>query len=135
VVGGVLVIPTFEESGTKQAAVANEGEQEIADGDSIEEVAFNGKVDEAEIADVDGGDASRRKSTRHLIERAVQRLIRAGGRKTEGDAPHLLEAISVVVYDPSNGELDANLPAAGSGLRWGEFIDSLVAAYKGRFED
>jgi hypothetical protein len=49
VVGGVLVVPTSEES------------------------------------------AGGRKSTKHLISRAVNRLVRAGGRRTEGDAPHLLE--------------------------------------------
>src|SRR5215470_12236852 len=58
VVGGVLVVPTSEET------------------------------------------ANGRKSTKHLISRAVNRLVRAGGRRTEGDAPHLLEGIAVVVYDP-----------------------------------
>ena len=37
------------------------------------------------------------KSTTHLIERAVGRFTRAGGRQTEGDAPHLLEGIAVCV--------------------------------------
>ncbi len=60
--------------------------------------------------------------------------MRAGGRKTEGDAPHLLEGISVVVYDPDTGVLHPDLPVAGSGLRWEEFVDSLVTAYQSRFE-
>jgi hypothetical protein len=74
------------------------------------------------------------RSTRHLIERAVQRLVRAGGRLNEGGAPHLLEAISVIAYDPNTGKVDPLLPAVGSGLRWEEFISQLITAYKGRFE-
>lgn len=79
-------------------------------------------------------EAGRRRSTVHLIERAVTRLIRAGGRRTEGDAAHLLEGIAVVVYDPDSGRLDPDRPPPGSGLRWEEFIGALVAAYDARFE-
>ena len=75
-----------------------------------------------------------RKSTVHLIERAVSRLVRAGGRKTEGDAAHLLEGIAVVVYDPDTAALHATLPSSGSGLRWDEFIEALALAYESRFE-
>jgi hypothetical protein len=78
--------------------------------------------------------ATGRKSTIHLIERAVSRLVRAGGRKTEGDAAHLLEGIAVVVYDPDTGTLHATLPAPGCGLRWDEFIETLAVAYESRFE-
>ncbi len=73
------------------------------------------------------------KSTRHLIVRAVNRLVRAGGRRTEGDAPHLLEGIAVVVYDPQTGQLDPELPSIGTGLRWPEFVDALANAYNTRF--
>jgi hypothetical protein len=75
-----------------------------------------------------------RKSTEHLIKRAVTRLIRAGGRRTEGDAAHLLEAIAVIVYDPDSGTLHPSLPPLKSGLRWDEFINTLVNAYESRFE-
>jgi len=75
-----------------------------------------------------------RRSTLHLIERAVSRLVRAGGRKTEGDAPHLLEAIAVLVYDPDTATLSDGVPPVGSGLRWDEFVDSIASAYRGRFE-
>jgi hypothetical protein len=75
-----------------------------------------------------------RKPTTHLIQRAVSRLVRAGGRKTEGDAAHLLEGIAVVVYDPDTAQLHPTLPAPGSGLRWEEFIEMLAAAYESRFE-
>lgn len=81
-----------------------------------------------------GTGACARRSTRHLFERAVQRLIRAGGRKTEAEAAHLLEGIAVIAYDPSTGASEPDLPAPGSGLRWEEFIDAMAKAYEARFE-
>lgn len=63
------------------------------------------------------------KSTEHLVSRAVGRFMRAGGRLTEGDASHLLEAIAVVAFDRVTGAIDANLPPPGCGLRWTEFVD------------
>lgn len=92
VVGGVLVIPTYEVTATGS-----------------------------------------RKPTTHLIERTVNRLVRTGRRRNEFDAPHLLEGIAVVVYDPETGELDARTPPKGSGLRWEEFTQTLVEAYDTRF--
>jgi hypothetical protein len=77
---------------------------------------------------------SRRKSTTSLIQRAVSRLVRSGGRKTEADAAHLLEGIAVVVYEPDTAQLHPTLPAPGSGLRWEEFIETLALAYESRFE-
>jgi hypothetical protein len=91
VVGGVLVIPTYEVS------------------------------------------AGKRKETTHLIQRAVDRLSRAGGRETEGDAPHLLEGVGVVVYDPDRAILDPVTPPPGSRLRWDEFIEDLARTYRARF--
>jgi len=124
VVGGVLVIPTYEEVGTKQAK-----EAEVAEAD------IDTTVVEPEIAVPDRVGGVRRKDTRHIINRAVARLVRAGGRKTEGDAPHLLEGISVIVYDPETGVLDRAIPPVGSGLRWDEFVAALVESYEARFED
>jgi hypothetical protein len=92
VVGGVLVIPTWEWDGAKQ------------------------------------------KSTKHLIDRAIKRLERAGGRKTEGDAPHLLEGIGLVTYDPSTATQDPTLPSPTSPLSWPLFVDGLANAYLARFE-
>ena len=125
VVGGVLVVPTYEESGTQEASEAAKEEELADEGGTIE------PQDHVVLTLSPAGT----KSTRHLIARAVQRLIRAGGRETEGDAAHLLEAICVVVYDPTTSEVDPALPAIGSGLRWNEFVDALAAAYNGRFEE
>jgi hypothetical protein len=80
-------------------------------------------------------DAATGGSTTHLIDRAVLRLVRAGGRMSEGDAPHLLEGVCVLVYDPATATLDTAVPPIGSRLRWDEFIEDLVQAYQSRFVD
>jgi hypothetical protein len=131
VLGGILAIPTWEEVGSKAAKKAEKAEE------AIEEQDVENLVGEIEGSDEESSDSTNptRRSTVHLIERAVTRLIRAGGRKTEGDAAHLLEGISVVVYDPDNGLLHESLPPVGSGLRWDEFLSTLAEAYAGRFED
>jgi hypothetical protein len=54
-----------------------------------------------------------RKSTVHLIERAIERLIRAGGRRSEAEADHLLEGIAVVVYDPDTATIHPDIPSPG----------------------
>jgi hypothetical protein len=120
VVGGVLVIPVWEETGT---ADANEAE--------TAEATESAATDDATPTSASGPG---RKSTVHLIERAIERLVRAGGRKSEAEAAHLLEGIAVVVYDPDTALLSPDLPKAGQGLRWEEFIAALAGAYRARFE-
>jgi hypothetical protein len=73
------------------------------------------------------------KSTIHLLERAVSRFVRAGGRETEGGAAHLLEGIGVVVFDHEDGSIDPGLPPLGTGLRWPEFIERMASNYDARF--
>ena len=73
------------------------------------------------------------KSTTHIVERAVGRFIRAGGRSTEGDATHLLEGIAVVAFDRETGYIESDLPPVGCGLRWEEFIEKIAEAYETRF--
>ena len=92
VVGGVLVIPTYE--------ITNKGSK---------------------------------KSTVPLIERTIGRLTRAGRRRNESDAAHLLEGIGVIIYNPDTGEVEEGLPASASGLRWEQFVAQLVEAYDTRF--
>jgi hypothetical protein len=131
VVGGVLVIPTYEETGTKAAKEAEK-----------EEIAAEEDVDPSEVSDAEApaptpaaAPVVSRKTTIHLVERAVERLIRAGGRKSEAESAHLLEAIAVVVYDPDTATVHSDIPKIGSGLRWDEFITAMVVAYRARFED
>ena len=74
------------------------------------------------------------KSTMHLITRAVSRFERAGGRRTEGDAAHLLEGVAVVAFDRETGKIEPDLPLVGSGLRWQEFIRTMADTYQARFD-
>lgn len=137
VLGGILVVPTWEEVGSKAAAKAEQVE-EVVEEEGPENVAAELAAGEDELPlarTVSAAGATTKRSTVHLIEKAVTRLVRAGGRKTEGDAAHLLEGIAVVVYDPDQGVLHKDLPKPNSGLRWDEFIDALATAYRGRFED
>jgi hypothetical protein len=134
VVGGVLVIPTYEETGTKAARKAEEVEEVVAKGAEPEEVAEAAESGGQPEAQQEPASPTR-KSTLHLIERAIERLIRAGGRKSEAESDHLLEGIAVVIYDPDTGEIQPDIPKPGSGLRWDEFIIALATAYRARFED
>lgn len=81
------------------------------------------------------GDDAEWKSTTHLVTRAVGRFMRAGGRQTEGDPGHLLEGIAVVAFDQETGAMDPELPVAGCGLRWPEFVDRMAESYEARFSD
>ncbi|MGH8917479.1 MAG: hypothetical protein ACRD0H_03925, partial [Actinomycetes bacterium] len=81
------------------------------------------------------GDDTSWKSTSHLVSRAVGRFVRAGGRRTEGDAGHLLEAIAVVAFDRTTGAIEPDLPPVGCGLRGTEFIDRMAETYDARFGD
>lgn len=134
VVGGVLVIPTYEETGTtaaKKAEAVEEAETEHPgkSGDELEAPGSEEGTTESEAG------ALSRKPTVHLIERAIERLIRAGGRKSEAESAHLLEGIAVLVYDPQTASIHPDVPKPGSGLRWEEFVMALVASYRARFEN
>lgn len=73
-------------------------------------------------------------STEQLIDRLVRRLERTRIRESEADAPHLLEAISVIAYDPDTAQMHPHLPSIGSHLRWKKFVDKLADDYDLRFE-
>ena len=81
------------------------------------------------------GDDERWKSTAGLIARAADRFSRAGSRRTEAEAAHLLEGIAVVAFDRRTGLIDPGLPPADKGLRWEEFIEAIATAYEARFGD
>jgi hypothetical protein len=134
IVGGVLVIPIYEEVGTAAARKAAAAEEIAAEGSVAALVEQDRETGIDETAENDSAAPSRR-STIHLIKRAIERLVRAGGRKSEAEAAHLLEGIAVVVYDPGTGKVDSTLPEAGSGLRWEEFVASIATTYRARFED
>jgi hypothetical protein len=77
--------------------------------------------------------AGQKKSTRHLVARCCELLRRAGNRRREDDAPHRLEGVAVVFFDPDSSEIVDDLPASESGLRWEECVEALASAYDERF--
>ena len=122
VVGGVLTIPVWEWAKTGKAG-------EFADTeDSIDE--------ESKAVDALKSSAGikRKKPTDHLIRRAIDRFVRAGQRRSEGEAPHLLEGVAIVVYDPDTKQVSQTLPPQDSPLRWENFIIALAENYQARFE-
>lgn len=114
VIGGVLAIPSYEWAAARPQAQVPEADEE------------------AELQPL--GPEPIKKPTEALVRKAIARLVRAGGRRTEGDAPHLLEAVAVVFYDPDSASLSPDLPPPGSRLRWDEFVTDLARAYEARFE-
>jgi hypothetical protein len=74
-----------------------------------------------------------KRSTRHLVARCCELLRRAGERRREDDAPHRLEGVAVVLFDPDRSQIVDDLPASGSGLRWEECVSGLADAYDLRF--
>ncbi len=133
VVGGLLAVPTWEwKTGGSADELTDTAEDEAAE-------ATEGDVDEVEVADdlaeaEETGAGLIKVSTRHLIERAERRFVRARLREIEADPAHLLEATALIAYDPDTGTVDPELPKPGSGLRWEEFIERLVDVYSLRFE-
>jgi hypothetical protein len=139
VVGGVLVVPTWEWAKLTKAAAAvavaatvpSEGAVDDVDLENIAE-----DVDEsAEVEAIATEPRLYKRSTEVLLGRLIRRLERTRRRETEADAPHLMEAVTVIVYDPDDARLREDLPAVGSGLRWEEFVQELADAYDVRFED
>lgn len=133
VVGGILAVPTWE----WKAGGTPEELPEPPDDESLEPTDED--VDEVVIADdlaeaEEKGAGLIKVSTRHLVERAERRFVRARLREIEADPAHLLEATALIAYDPDTRTVDPDLPKPGSGLRWEEFIDRLVDVYSLRFE-
>ena len=61
-------------------------------------------------------------------------LERLGSRKDELDQPHLAEAISLVLWNPSNGESDTGIPERGSPLHLHEMSRRIETAYMDRYQ-
>jgi hypothetical protein len=145
VAGGVLVLPTWEEAkmtkkmaAEKSAAeaamrqvvageISDDTEPEGADED--EDVSEEGEAEALAAA----GDDTYHKPTVDLIQRVIKTLGKTRLRDTEADPPHLLEAVTVVVYDPDVPGLHPDLPPAGRDLRWDEFVSRMAKVYDRRF--
>ena len=64
----------------------------------------------------------------------VNTLERLGSRKDELDQHHLAEAISLVLWNPSDGEIAAGTPPQGSPLHLHEMSKRIEAAYMDRYQ-
>jgi hypothetical protein len=146
VVGGVLAIPTWEEAKLTKKMAAERSAAEAAFRQSLTDVigddAEPGGADEDEDVSEEeeaqilqaAGDEVYRKPTVDLITRLIQRLDKTRMRDTEADPPHLLEAVTVIVYDPDTATLHPDLPAPDTGLRWDQFVSRMAEIYDARFD-
>ncbi len=69
--------------------------------------------------------------TRERFTRMLDRLV---GRSSPIDVPHKAEVVSLVMWDPTTGTVDANWPPPGSPLRIDRFSDQVQAAYHARYD-
>ena len=60
-------------------------------------------------------------------------LRRLSGRRATADEVHKAEAIALLVWDPTTGEIDPNLPTGNTGLRLENFSSHVEACYVDRF--
>ena len=71
--------------------------------------------------------ASQRRATIETLERLARRVSVA-------DANHMAEAISLVLWNPSDGSIDANVPSPASPLRLERFSTQVQEIYINRYK-
>lgn len=77
-----------------------------------------------------------RPALKHNQEQALIRTLeRLGSREDELDQHHLAEAISLVIWDPETGTIDADSPPKDSRLRLEKMHERIYAAYKDRYRN
>jgi hypothetical protein len=64
----------------------------------------------------------------------VRTLERLGTRNDVLDQVHLAESLSLIVWDPSSGEIDSASPPPGSPLRIERFSERLYPHYQDRYK-
>jgi hypothetical protein len=62
-------------------------------------------------------------------------LERLGSRGDELDQNHLAEAISLVIWEPQDGSIDAETPPTGSNLRLDTMHERIYPAYVDRYKN
>lgn len=65
---------------------------------------------------------------------AIQTLDRLAMRRDINDPDHLAEAIAVVVWDPTTGEIDQEIPAQSTNLRIEDFSKRVEEIYITRYK-
>ena len=69
-----------------------------------------------------------------LRKATIETLERLAHRSTVGDPFHLAEVISLVLWHPSSGTIDTDIPASSSPLRIEKFSEQVEAAYVNRYK-
>lgn len=64
----------------------------------------------------------------------IETLERLARRNEIGDPPHMAEAISLILWNPDNGEIDNQTPAPNSPLRFESFSKFIETAYVNRYK-
>src|SRR5438270_9096120 len=64
----------------------------------------------------------------------IETLERLARRSTVDGPPYMAEAISLVLWHPSNGSIDAEVPAPSSPLRFEKFSEQVEGAYISRYK-
>lgn len=72
--------------------------------------------------------------TGQMRERFTRMLDRLVGRDSPIDVPHKAEVVSLVLWDPTTGTVDAAWPPPGSPLRIDRFSEQVQEAYHKRYD-
>ncbi len=64
----------------------------------------------------------------------IETLERLARRTSVDGAPYMAEAISLVVWNPSDGSLDAGIPPVSSPLRIEQFSTQVESVYVSRYK-
>ena len=80
------------------------------------------------------GDYSSALPVRFYINAMIGTLERLGRRAGIDGPDHMAEAISLVLWNPANGQIDSSTPAATSPLCIEKFADQIEAAYVSRYK-
>ena len=61
-------------------------------------------------------------------------LERLGGRRLVDEPEHRAEAMSLVIWDPATGTIDAGVPESSSPIRFERFSDDVERSYTARYK-
>lgn len=68
------------------------------------------------------------------LSATIGTLERLGGRRLVDEPQHRAEAMSLVIWDPETGAIDAGIPPLGSPLRIEQFSGQVEQAYVTRYK-
>jgi hypothetical protein len=68
------------------------------------------------------------------LEATIETLERLARRASFQDPVHLSEAISLVLWDPDNGNIDTDIPPKDSPLRLEKYSETVELSYVSRYK-